>query len=89
MATDKPTEQPPHRVRKLPPGTPWAPFQWEAADVTAFQALLAGTAEPAQQRRALDTLIIKLAGTYEFHFHESQRDTDFALWVGRSWASRS
>jgi len=78
-------EQPAPR-RKLPPGTPWAPFAWEPADVTAFQAMMAGTAEPSQQRRVLDVLIVKLSGTYEFHYHESQRDTDFAL--GRAFVGQ-
>lgn len=47
-----------------------------------MQALLRGEANPGQQKLALEFVIVKLAGTYEAHFHpgpDGARSTDFAL----------
>jgi hypothetical protein len=65
--------------KKLPPGTAWAPADWESADVFAIQALQNGSADQFQQKRALDWIIKKAAATYEFHYSPSERDTAFAL----------
>jgi len=65
---------------------PHIPPQYEAADVSAFQALQNGTATPDQQRRALKWLIESAAGTYEFHYYPSDRDTTFAL--GRAFVGQ-
>ncbi len=70
----------------LPPGTPWAPVPYEDADVAAFQALAAGTADDVQQKRALDWLMLRAAGTYDFHYYSSERDTSFAL--GRAFVGQ-
>lgn len=71
---------------RLKPGTVYAPVPWEPADAAAFQALSVGTAEPAQQMRALEWLIMKAAATYDFHYRESERDTAFAL--GRAFVGQ-
>lgn len=60
---------------------PWVPPDYEIADVSAIQALVAGTATKEQQRRALDWVINQAAGTYDLSFRpgdEGRRDTDFA-----------
>jgi hypothetical protein len=62
---------------------PHVPPAYELADVAAFQALQRGEAEPEQQQRALKWLIEKCAGTYEFNFYPTDRETAFAL--GRSY----
>lgn len=65
---------------------PFVPPQWKDADVAALQALHRGDAEPEQQRQALDWLINSAAGTYEFHYYPSERDTSFAL--GRAFVGQ-
>lgn len=65
---------------------PQVPPAWELPDASAFQALARGEASPDQQRRALDWLIMRAAGTYEFHFYPSDRDTTFAL--GRAFVGQ-
>ena len=77
-------EQP--RVKRLPPGTPWAPVAFEPADASAVQALYAGTADPQQQRRALLWVIEQAAGREDFHYHTSDRDTAVAL--GRAFVGQ-
>jgi len=74
--------------REKPIGAPWLPFRWDAhiPGCVAIQALHAGTATPEQQQLALRTIIEGFAGRDEFHFHESQRDTDFAL--GKAWVGQ-
>lgn len=61
---------------------PWLPAEWEAADVSALQALLRGEATPDQQKRALDWIINSAAGTYELSYRpggeDGERDTCFA-----------
>lgn len=61
---------------------PFLPAPYEIADVSAFQALQRGDATPDQQQRALKWLIEVGAGTYQFHFYPSDRDTAFALGRG-------
>lgn len=65
---------------------PFIPPPYELADATAFQALQRGEAEPYQQQRALKWLIEKCAGTYEFQYYPSDRDTSFAL--GRAFVGQ-
>lgn len=73
-------------AKKLAPGTPFAPVDWKDADALALQALVRGTADPAQQKRAIDWVIMQAAGTYDMHYHPSERDTAFAL--GRAFVGQ-
>lgn len=66
--------------------SPAVPVEYELADAAAIQALLGGTAESEQQKRALRWMIEKAAGTYDFHFYPSERDTAFAL--GRAFVGQ-
>lgn len=65
---------------------PWHPSPYENEDAWAIKALASGTANEHQQRRALDFIINKLAGTYDVSFRaDSTRETDHAegkRWVG-------
>lgn len=66
---------------------PHIPAKWELADASAIQALVAGTAEPEQQKRALDFIINNICGTYDLsHFPDSDADTRFAL--GKQFAGQ-
>jgi len=65
---------------------PHAPAEWEVADASAMQALERGVAEPDQQKRALDWIIRMAAGTYEFQFYPSDRETAFGL--GRAFVGQ-
>jgi|AGTN01.3.fsa_nt_gi hypothetical protein len=61
---------------------PWAPPVATAAEVAALKALAAGTASPEQQRRSLDFIIQRVAGTYEEVYCPGEggnRDTAYAL----------
>lgn len=62
---------------------PWAPPEGvSAAEVAALKALANGTASPDQQKRALDFIIHRVAGTYEEVYcpgEEGNRDTAYAL----------
>lgn len=81
-----PPEQPAKRVRAPTPSqiaavAPWLPPTYERADVVAWQALMAGTADATQQKRVLKWLIEVCAGTYEMTFYpgpEGARNSDFA-----------
>lgn len=76
------SERPP---RKKPIAS-YLPPEYDVADVAAFQALHEGEATPEQQKRALDWLITKCAGVYEFHYYPNDRDTSFAL--GRAFVGQ-
>ena len=69
---------------------PWLPAAYELADVTAVQAVLAGTANPEQQRRAMRWVSEQAAGTYDMAYRpgaeDGRRDTDFAL--GRAFVGQ-
>ena len=65
---------------------PFVPAQWEDADVLSLQALARGEASESQQKRALQWLIERASGTYEFHYYPSERDTAFAL--GRAFVGQ-
>lgn len=68
-----------NKIPGAPPAQPYVPPPWEAADVYALQALSRGSAEPHQQKRALDYIIRQLAGTYDMSFRPTgDRDTVFA-----------
>lgn len=62
--------------------SPWLPVEWADADVAAIQALGRGEANPDQQKRALDWIIQKAAGTYDISFRpggaDGERETCFA-----------
>lgn len=76
-------EQPQRRVgmrESLEAHGPWKPQPYELADASAFQALATGTANPEQQRRALNWLVAA-AGTYDMSYRPGpagERDTAFA-----------
>lgn len=93
-------EQPPERVQRAPrdparprnplaDNAPWKPAAYDIEVAGAFRALAAGTAQPQQQKLALDWLINIAAGTYDEAYRpgeEGRRDTDYALgkqYVGR------
>jgi|GEM_PF-1090198 len=69
---------------------PWMPPEYELADVTAVQAVLAGRASPEQQQRAMRWVIERAAGTYDLAYRpggeDGRRDTDFAL--GRAFVGQ-
>jgi len=62
---------------KADPASTPAPF--DLADAEAVHMLAAGTAEPAQQKRALKWIIESAAATYQWPFREVARETDIAL----------
>jgi hypothetical protein len=47
-----------------------------------MQALARGDADEFQQRRALDWIIQKASGMYQFQFYPTDRETAFALGRG-------
>lgn len=64
---------------KQPTALPYAPVDYEPADVTAIQALERGDASPDLQRRALAFIVNDLACTYDLSYRpKSDRDTAFA-----------
>jgi hypothetical protein len=69
---------------------PWKPVAYELADADALQALMRGDADAHKQRRALNFIIEKIAGTYDEPYRpgaeEGNRDTTFAL--GRAYVGR-
>ena len=67
----------------LPASTP-APFT--LADAEAMHMLAAGTADEAQQKRALKWIIEQACATYQWQYRESSRETDVAL--GRAFAGQ-
>ena len=61
---------------------PWKSVKYETADTAAIQALAEGRATSIQQKRALDWIVMKACGTYDFAFRpgpEGERDTVLAL----------
>jgi hypothetical protein len=61
---------------------PWDPPPANEYDIRAVKALAAGMASDAQQRRALDWIIHRAAGTYDLSFRpggeDGRRATDFS-----------
>ncbi len=68
---------------RKPRPSPWLPADYSLGDVQAVQALYAGIADPAQQRRVLEWVINKAAETYDEPYRSDvdggERDTAFAL----------
>lgn len=63
------------------PVPPWDPLELDEYEIRAIKALATGTASDAQQKRALDVIINKFAGTYDQSFRpgpDGHRATDFA-----------
>lgn len=58
---------------------PHVPAPYDLPDVAAVQALQRGDASPEQQQRVLRWVIEHAAGTYEFNFYPTDRETAFAL----------
>lgn len=58
---------------------PHIPALYELSDASAIKALGRGDASADQQQRALKWLIEQAAGTYEFNFYPTDRETAFAL----------
>lgn len=65
---------------------PHIPPPYELADVSAVQAMAMGTASADQQQRVLKWIIERAAGTYEFNYYPTDRETAFAL--GRSFVGQ-
>jgi hypothetical protein len=63
--------------RPVPVVHPWHPAPWNAVDAYALKALATGTANPGQQKRALDW-IINAAGTFDLEWRPDDRATSFA-----------
>lgn len=61
---------------------PFIPPDYTPADAAAVSALATGEATPDQQIRAIKWIVEQCAGTYEFHYYPSERDTSFALGRG-------
>lgn len=77
-------------VIRHPKNAPYLPPPYDAADAFALKALQAGTANEAQQQRALRWIIETAAATYDLPYRPNQdggdRDTAFAagkMFVGQ------
>jgi hypothetical protein len=60
---------------------PWHPAPYDEAVTGALKALQSGTANAAQQQRALKWIIEPLCGTYDLSYRpgeDGERDTAFA-----------
>lgn len=64
---------------KVDPYSPILPPKYLKADVSALQAVQAGTANEHQQKRALNYIINNMCQTYDFPYRPDQRETDIAL----------
>lgn len=62
--------------------SPAVPAEYELADASAIQALMRGEADEGQQQRALKWIVEVAAGSYQFQYYPSDRDTAFALGRG-------
>jgi hypothetical protein len=58
---------------------PQIPATYDPHHVAGLQAMQRGEASPHQQQQVLKWLIENAAGTYQFHYYPSERDTAFAL----------
>lgn len=75
----KPDKQAPVRKKATRALGPHIPADYDLSDVVSIQKLLAGAADAVEQKRALAWIINQAAGTYEFNYYPSERDTAFAL----------
>lgn len=65
---------------KAPKVPPYGPAPWDEADAFAIKALIAGNANDAQQRRAIDWIINRACQTYDEPFiPDNPRATDYLL----------
>ena len=57
---------------------PWSSIddRVDEADINAIKALAAGVANEGQQKRALDLIIYRIAGTYDLSFRPGGTDGD-------------
>lgn len=72
-------KEPEPRKKATRAAGPHIPPEYEVADAVAIQALINGTAEEWQQKRAMKWIIEQASGMYEFQFYPSDRETAFAL----------
>jgi hypothetical protein len=56
---------------------PFAPAKYDLADVSALQAVMAGTATDQQQQRAMGWIIYNACGTYDADYRNDPRDHAF------------
>ena len=74
--------------QRVEANAPWLPPPYDDADVFAIQALVKGSANPDQQKRALAWIIEKACGVYDMSYRpgagDGDRDTAFA--EGRRFA---
>lgn len=61
----------------------WFPPDWELADASAVKGLMAGTASPEQQRRAMDWILRAACGLQDWAFRPDERGT--AVMLGRQF----
>ena len=54
----------------------WIPARYDVTDIYALQGVFHGTADAAQQRRALDWIINTAAETYELSFRSDDAGGD-------------
>ena len=67
-------------TKRPPTGAPYAPVPYDLLDVTAMQALYAGTAQPHQQKRIFAWITEQAAGVYDLSYRPGMggdRDTCF------------
>lgn len=72
--------------KKYRPLTPYAPALCGPSDIAALKALQNGTATDYQQKIALTWIVKAASGIDEFLYHETDRDTAFAL--GRQFVGK-
>lgn len=66
-------------MAKPVPIQPWDPAKLDEDEIRAIKALAKGVANDAQQKRALDIIIAKMARTYDLSFRPGDgRHTDFS-----------
>lgn len=58
--------------------SPCIPAEYENADISAIQALMAGTATPEQQKRALNWIVYRACTTDDVEYRTESRDHAFA-----------
>lgn len=58
---------------------------WELADASAIKALMAGTADATQQKRALDWILKKACALPEWAYQPGENDRDTNIALGRQF----
>ena len=64
---------------------PWMPASYELADASALKAIAAGTADPEQQRRALDWIMREACGLPKWAFQPGPQERDTNIMLGRHY----